>query len=131
MNFRKKKKLAARVLKVGAGKISFNSERLDDIKEAITNQDIRDLVKDKAIIIKARKGRRKIVSKKRKRGLGKVKKKVKRRKQDFVKLTRKLRSYAKNLKKIGKINTENYKTIRKQIKNKTFRSKSHLMESLK
>ncbi len=131
MNLGKKKKLAARVTKVGIDRISFNQDRLNEIKDAITNQDIRDLIKDKAIIIKPVKGRKTKARRKIKRGLGKIKKKVRKRKRNYVKLTRKLRKQAKILKKTGKINAEDYKKIRKQIRSKSFRSKSHLMESLK
>ncbi len=130
MNLKKKKKLATRVLKVGIDRISFNEERLDEIKEAITNQDIRDLVKSKAIIIKPKKGRRKINKSKSKRGFGKIKKKIRKRKENYIKLTRKLRRHLKNLRKMKKVSQKDYKTIRKQIRNKTFRSKSHLNEML-
>ena len=77
MQLNKKKELAARTLKVGKGRIVFNKERLSDIKEAITKQDIRELLRDKAIIITAIQGRRKIVKRKTRRRAGSIKKKVK------------------------------------------------------
>ena len=52
MNLRKKKELIARTLKVGKDRITFVESRLEEIKEIITKQDVRDLVADKAIIIK-------------------------------------------------------------------------------
>ncbi len=52
MNLRKKKALAARTFGVGLSRIEFLEPRLDEIKEAITKQDIRDLYKDGAIRIK-------------------------------------------------------------------------------
>jgi len=45
MNLKPKKKLAVKVLGVGAERIKFNSERINEIKEAITRQDIKELVK--------------------------------------------------------------------------------------
>ncbi len=59
MNLEKKKKLAARTLNVGKERIIFLKSRLEEIKEAITRQDIKDLHKDGAIIIKEEKGRKK------------------------------------------------------------------------
>ena len=63
MNLRRKKELASRALKVGKERISFVESRLDEVKEAITKQDIHDLKKDGAIEIKNISGRRKIKKK--------------------------------------------------------------------
>ena len=49
MNLEKKKALAAKILHVGKERIVFNSERLAEIKESITRQDIRDLFANKSI----------------------------------------------------------------------------------
>ena len=127
MNLNKKKELAARTLRIGKERIVFVKSRLDEIKEAITKQDIRDLMKDKAIIIKEIKGRIK-KQKKRKRSVGNIRKKVQTRKKDYVILTRKLRAYVKELKEQGKISLEEFKEIRKKIRNKEFRSKANLRE---
>ena len=130
MNLIKKKELASKVLKVGKNRIMFNSENLAEIKEAITKQDIRDLHESGIIAIKPVKGRKKIVRRKTKRGPGKIKKKVNKRKQVYVKITRKLRGYIKELKKLGRITNEDYKTLRKKIRMRAFRSKAHLREQL-
>ena len=108
----------------------FNSENLAEIKEAITKQDIRDLHESGIIAIKPVKGRKKIVRRKTKRGPGKIKKKVNKRKQVYVKITRKLRGYIKELKKLGRITNDDYKTLRKKIRMRAFRSKAHLREQL-
>lgn len=126
----KKKELAAKALKVGKDRIKFVRVRLDEIKDAITKQDIRDLVEAGAIIVKPIKGRRKNVKRRNKRGTGKIKKKVKTRKQDYVKMTRKLRHHIKILKKEGKISPEEEKNLRKEIRNRTFKSKRHLLTQL-
>ena len=128
MKLELKRELAARTLKVGKARITFNRERLAQIKESITKQDIRDLLKDGAITIKEIKGRRKNVKRKTRRRMGSVKKKVNNRKQEYVKLTRKLRTYTKSLKKTGQIDHETYRKIRKEIRAKSFRSKAHLKE---
>ncbi|MDO8517210.1 MAG: 50S ribosomal protein L19e [Nanoarchaeota archaeon] len=130
MQLANKKALAAKVLKVGKYRIIFMEESLNEIKEAITRQDISDLYKSGAIKIREIRGRRKAVKRKHRRGVGKVKKKVKNSKQEYVKLTRKLRTYAKFLVKTKKINPEKYRKIRKMIKAKRFKSKRHLNEGL-
>lgn len=128
MKLNKKKELATRTFKVGKNKVIFIESRLDDIKEAITKQDIRDLQKDGAIIIKPKKGVKKTLKKKSKKGVGSVRKKVKTRKRDYVVLTRKLRKYIVDLKARGMISPEEVTQIRKDIRNKVFRSKAHLKE---
>lgn len=130
MNLSKKKELAARTLNVGAGRIVFVKERLEEIKEALTKQDIRDLKKDGAIVIKEIKGRKKNVARKRQRGPGKIKKKVNKRKQEYVTITRKLRNYIREMKKQGKVAADDVKDLRKKIRNRLFRSKAHLKDYL-
>jgi large subunit ribosomal protein L19e len=128
MNLGKKKNLAVRALGVGKKRIAFVESRLDEVKEAITKQDIKDLKKEGAIKVKEVSGRKKIVRRKRKRGVGKIKKKVNTRKQDYVKMTRKLRAHIKPMKESGKLSRENFIDIRKKIRNKKFHSLRHLKE---
>ena len=130
MNLLNKKKLAAKTLGVGMGRVEFNINRLEEIKEAITRQDIKDLVKGGAIKIKEPKGRRKNIKRKQRRRTGKIKHKMKNRKQEYVKITRKLRRYIKSLKDQEKITKEKHIDLRKQIRNRIYKSKRHLMESL-
>ena len=128
MNLSKKKELAKRTFGVGEDRIVFVESRLNDIKEAITKQDMRDLRQDKAIIIKEKKGRKKVIRKRRRRSTGNIRKKINTRKRDYVILTRKLRKYVLEIKNQGKISKEEVNDIRKKIRNKAFRSKSHLKE---
>ncbi len=128
MNLRKKKALAARTFKVGVERIEFLEPRLEEIKEAITKQDIRDLHKDGAIIIKNVKGRKTKQRKKKKRTAGNIRKKVNKRKKEYVTLTRKLRKHvAENREKMTE---SERKDVRKKIRNKFFKSKSDLKEHL-
>lgn len=122
----KKKELAASALKVGKERIKFAQSRLEEIKDAITKQDIRDLVEAGAIVVKPIKGRKTNIKRKNKRGTGKVRKKVKKRKQEYVTITRKLRKHVKHLKKEGKLNREEVKDLRKDIRNRAFKSKANL-----
>lgn len=130
-NLSNKKALAARTLNVGKKRIYFNSDNLTEIKEAITKQDIRDLYSEGAIRIKPIKGRKKIKGRKTKRGPGKIKRTINRRKQTYVKITRKLRSYLKELKRIEAIENTLYIELRKKIRMREFKSKAHLKEYLK
>ena len=67
MNLRAKKQLAANTFGVGKSRILFVNERIEEIKEAITKQDMRNLQKEGAIIIKEIKGRAKNIKNSRKR----------------------------------------------------------------
>ena len=126
MNLRSKKELASKTLKVGKERIVFVKERTAEIKEAITKQDLKDLTSAGAIKIKPVKGRKTNVSRKNRRGTGKIKLKVNKRKQEYVIITRKLRAYVLELKKQGKLTSEEVKDIRKKIRNKIFKSKANL-----
>ena len=131
MNLTKKKELAAKSLKVGKNRILFKMENLAEIKEAITRQDINGLYKDGTITIKPIKGRKKIKKRKTRKGPGKIKKKVNKRKQVYVKITRKLRKYLMDLRDKNIIGRELYWKIRSKIRMRDFRSKAGLKEYLK
>lgn len=127
MKLEGKKELAARALKVGAGRIVFNKERLSEIKEAITKQDMKDLFGDKAISISEIKGRKKIEKKSRRRA-GSIKQTRKKGKQEYVKITRKLRKHIAELRENGKMGREDSIKLRKEIRAREFRSLSHMKE---
>lgn len=130
MNLAKKKDLAAKVLKVGKNRIVFVEEHLGEIKEAISRMDILDLHKSGAILIKEVNGRKKIVKRKHRRRTGKIKKKVNGRKQEYVIITRKLRKFVRGLVRVGAVDKEKNRELRKQIKARKFKSKRHLKENL-
>jgi len=131
MNLTKRKELASKVFGVGKGRIIFSEGRLADIKEAITRADILDLHKSGAIKIKEIEGRKKTIGRKHRRRTGKVKKKVKKTKKEYVIITRKLRKFVKHLAKTGAVDRERHQGIRKMIKARKFKSKRHLKESFK
>ncbi len=131
MNLRKKKQLISRVLKVGVGRIKLNSEMLEEIKEAITRQDILDLKKGGGITIKENAGRRKKKKRKTKKKHGSIKKRIGKRKRNYVRTVRKLRSYAKNLRARSQIGKEEYENINKKIKSGIIKDVFHLREAVK
>jgi large subunit ribosomal protein L19e len=128
MNLRKKKALAARTFGVGLARVEFVEARLDEIKEAITKQDIRDLYKDGAIIIKNIKGRKRNKNKNKSRSRGNIRKRVNKRKREYVTITRKLRKHLAEVKE--KLTEKEREDIRKKIRNRFFKSKSHLKEHI-
>ena len=130
MNLENKKELAKKVLGVGKNRIVFSSEGLNEIKEAITKQDIRTLYEEGIIMIKPVKGRRTVVKRKTRKGPGKVRKTVHHRKQIYVKTTRKLRAYVKQLKNSGKIERPVYKDLRNKIRIRYFKNQNHLKDYL-
>ncbi len=125
-NLNKRKMLAARVLKVGKGRILFDTSSMEEIKEAIANQDIRDLYNRGIIMIKPVKGRRKKENRKTRRGPGSIKVKVKTDRRDYIILTRKLRGYIWELRNQNKISRERYEELRRKIKAGVFKNKAHL-----
>ena len=120
MNLRSKKELAARTFGVGKKRIVFMESRKDEIKEALTKQDIRDLVESGAIIIREIRGRKKIEKIGRK-NTGNIRQRVNKRKREYIIITRKLRNYIQGIS--SKINKEVFKKIRKKIKNREFKNK--------
>lgn len=130
MKLDKKKALAASTLGVGKGRIVFNTQRLDEIKEAITKQDIRDLFVSGAIIVKEISGRLTVVKRVSRRREGSVKKKVSSSKRQYMIITRKLRAYLKELLGQNKLSKDNYLKFRQQIKAHAYKSKAHFKEHL-
>jgi len=129
MNLGKKKELVKRTFGVGEERIVFVESRLEDIKEAITKQDMRDLKADGAIIIKDVKGRKKVVTRNR-RSQGNVKIRVNKRKEKYMIMTRKLRKYVAEMLRKGSLEKKHAEDIRKKVRNKAYRSLAHLKEHI-
>ena len=113
---------------MGKNKIIFDVQRLEEIKEAITKQDIRDLFAEGIIRIAPARGRQTKEKRRTNRKAGKIKRKLKLRKIKYVILTRKLRRYIKDLKNSKKIDQDTYADLRKKIRSKNFKDLSHLKE---
>ena len=130
MKLNKKKALIARITGIGKGRIAFDPERLGEIKDVLSRQDIRDLMASNVIMIKQIKGRRKKQRRKTRRRAGSIRKKPKLRKRKYIILTRKLRSYIAKLRKENKLAREHYYMLRKEIRAKLFKDKIHLKERI-
>jgi len=130
MKLEKKKAFAAKVLGVGQARIIFNNARLTEIKEAITRQDIRELVAQKAIMIREVLGRRKVVKKTSRRRAGSVRKKALNKKREYIIITRKLRAYLAHLKIQGKLKQEDFEQLRREIRARAFKSLAQMKERI-
>lgn len=139
MALKTQRRLAAEILGVGINRVKFMPEKLNEIKEAITRKDIEELIKEGAIKKKPIKGykrragrkRQKRYRKGRKRGPGKIKKKIINRKRNYIILIRNLRRYLKDLKNKGVITPSQYRLLRKQAKGGMFKNKKELIEYIK
>ncbi len=130
MNLNKKKQLAIRTLGMGRDRIVFNPNRMDEVKEAITKQDIRDLVSSKAIIIKDRKGRKKKEGRLNRARAGSRKKIVINKKREYIIITRKLRRYLMFLRKKNLLVKEMHLKLLKEIKSRNVKSLVQMKERI-
>jgi large subunit ribosomal protein L19e len=137
MNYRKAKRLAAKILKVGESKVWIDPEAGERIKEAMTNEDVRGLIAEKIITKnnvpeQSRARARKLKEKKkkgRKRGKGKrtgTKKARKEGKRFWIKNVRAQRAALKELKKKGVKLKYSPRKIYMMISGNFFKGKKHL-----
>lgn len=137
MKLKLQKRIAADVLKCSPYRVSFNTEKLSEIKEAITKSDIRGLVKRKIISEKPVKGiakfrARKIKAQKRKgrqRGVGSRKGKTTARenpKKSWMNRIRAQRKFLQELKTKGLITTRDFGLLYNKAKGGFFRSTRHI-----
>ena len=131
MKLNKKKALASKIFKIGKERIIFLKPRLEEIKEAITKEDIRGLKADGAIILKEKRGRRGKAKGKTKRSAGNIRKKAKNTKREYIIITRKLREYIAKLKGKGALKKEEISSIRNKIRNRDFKSQAQLKEYIR
>ncbi len=129
MELKKKKQLAARALNVGIGRIIFNKNNLNEIKEAITKQDIKDLFSQGAIRINQVKGRKKVQKRGRRRA-GSIRMKIINRKKEYANRVRKLRDNLSQLKKQNLVTREQFAILRKEIKSGKIQNKAQINENI-
>lgn len=131
------KRIASMILKCSPKRIKFISDRLEDIKEAITRADLRSLIKDKAIVGQQKKGvsrarANKIKqqkSKGQKKGHGKRKGKSTARapkKEQWMAKIRTQRKFIKELKDKELVANDTYRNLYMKSKGGFFRSKRHI-----
>ena len=142
MNVSAQKRLAAEILKCGENRVYFDPYMIEDIKMAITREDIRNLIKEGAIQKKYKKGisktrkniRHERKKKGRARGLGKRKgKKTARtpKKEAWMKRIRPQRKELKKLRDRKLITTATYRKLYKNAKGGMFNSVAQMNRYIK
>lgn len=141
VNLKKKRELIARMLGIGANRVRFEPDKLDDIADSITREDLRSLVKRGTIWTTKVKGtsrgraRTKQAIRK-KSGLGPGSKKGKKttrmgKKSAYVMKIRSLRHHLKVMKDRNEINRQTYWLTYKKVDGGQVRSVSHLRDIVK
>ena len=137
VNLRAKKRLVSRVLGVGANRVKFDSDHLDDIADAITRSNIRSLLSANTIKIKpiigTSRGRARLKRiQKHKRGIKQGSKKGKKgarigKKSVYVKKVRALRHILKVSKERKDITNKEFWELYKKVGGNTVRNKAHMI----
>lgn len=137
MNLSTQRRMAASILKVGSGRVWFDSEELEDIDEAVTRADIRGLINDKVIQARQKKGTSRVranfrmsqKAKGRQSGHG-TRKGAKGarlpKKRRWISTIRPIRRTLAELRDSKKIDTPTYRKLYGMSKGGIFRSKAHL-----
>lgn len=131
------RRLAAKILKVGASRIWINPTRISEIAAAITREDVRKLILDGSIKVQPEKGISRVRARERhrkkklgrRRGIGSRKGKKGAKaptKETWMTLIRALRDRLKELRHKKLIETKTYRRLYKMAKGGAFRSKAHL-----
>jgi len=136
-DLRNQRRMAASLLKCGDNRVWMDHDRIDEIAKAVTKEDIRVLIKGKAIQSRQIKG----ISSGRKKYFASQKKKGRRkgygsrkgakyarfpRKRRWINTIRPLRSYLKTLREESRIDRSTYRKYYRKAKGGEFRSKHHL-----
>ena len=141
VNLKKKRELVARILGIGANRVRFEPDKLDDIADSITREDLRSLVKRGTIWTTKVKGTSRGRAKtkqaiRKKSGLGPGSKKGKKtartgKKSAYVTKIRSMRYHLKVMKDRNEINRQTYWLIYKKVDGGQVRSVSHLSDIVK
>lgn len=137
MNLKVQKRIAAEILKCSPKRVYFDTESLDEIKEAITKEDLRGLISSGAIAKKSAQGvsrgraRQTLVQKRkgRQRNAGSIKGKIGARlpsKESWMNKVRLQREFLRELKTLGVIDKKTFRILYLKSKGGMFRSKRHL-----
>jgi len=136
VNLKTKRLLVSRILGVGANRVRFDSEHLDDVADAITRDNIRSLVTANVIEVKPIKGTSRGRSyfkkfQRHKRGTKQGSKKGKRgarvgKKEVYVRKMRSMRHQLKVSKYRKEITNKDYWNLYRQVTGNQIRNLAHL-----
>ena len=136
-DLRNQRRMAAQLLKCGVHRVWMDQDRFEEIAKAVTKEDIRVLIKGKAIKAKQKNG----ISSGRKKYVAKQKEKGRRRghgsrkgakyarlpkKERWIKTIRPIRQYLRKLRDEEKIDRTTYRKYYMKAKGGEFRNKHHL-----
>lgn len=141
VNIRKKRELASRILGVGINRVRFEPDKLDDVADSITRENIKSLIRNGSIwtakVQGTSRGRtRSKLEVKKKHGTGPGSKKGKKtarvgKKEIYVIKVRSMRRHLKILKDRKDITNEQFWILYKKVNGAQVRSLAHLRELVK
>ena len=137
MKLTTQRRIAATLLKCGKGRVTFDTARVNDIKEAITKSDMRLLISDGVVwsgqVVGSSRGRaRAIKAQKRKglrRGMGSRKGKASANvntKRAWINRIRTQRAFLQELKEKSLVDLATYRSLYRKAKGGFFRSRRHI-----
>jgi len=141
-DLRNQRRMASELLKCGGNRVWMDHDRIDEIAKAVTKEDVRVLIKGKAIKASQKKG----ISSGRKKYSEKQKDKGRRKghgsrkggkyarlskKERWIKTIRPIRLYLRKLRDDKKITPTIYRRYYRRAKGGEFRNKHHLETHLK
>ncbi|MGB9703147.1 MAG: 50S ribosomal protein L19e [Candidatus Micrarchaeia archaeon] len=124
----KLKEIASKILKVGVSRVRILPTAIEDVKKALTRNDVKKLIEEKKVF--AIEEKKKMKKERKKKGLKKGSRKAREsvRWEDRVRAQRRL---IKMLKAKGEITNETFKKVYKLIKSGSFSSRASLLTFLK
>jgi large subunit ribosomal protein L19e len=141
MNLSGQRRLAAEVMGIGSTRVKFNTERLEEVSEALTRDDIRALVKSGAITSKPKtgvgRGRARVRDRQklkgRHRGMGHREGTAKARsagKRKWISKIRAIRDELRKMRDKNEITRSEYRRLYIQASGNLFQSRRHLREQI-
>lgn len=142
MDLKSQRRMASDIMDVGENRIWMDPEQTEQIDEAITRKDIRNLIEGGAIQKKdvkgTSKGRAKKIKKQKEKGRRKgqgsrkgSKKARKSEKDEWMETIRALRSELKDMRDEEDISQEQYRELYRKAKGGFFRNRKHLQNYVK
>jgi len=141
-DLRNQRRMASELLKCGGNRVWMDHDRIDEIAKAVTKDDVRLLIKGKAVKARQKKGissgRKKYTEKQKDKGRrkghgsrkgGKYARLSK--KERWIKTIRPIRLYLRKLRDDKKITPTIYRRYYRKAKGGEFRNKHHLETHLK
>jgi len=139
-NIASQKRMAAEILKCGKTRIRIKLGK--EVEEALTRDDVRNLIRKGAIKKAQKKGSsraaaRKILAQKkrgRRKGMGSRKGRMRARmprKREWMTSVKTLRTVIKDLRDSGRIERKDYRLLYRRVKGGMFRNKKHIMLYIK